>query len=347
MNRRFAEAVIAVFREADRGTHVRQFARLGVRDWRRGSHWLDASGLALYCRHRVASSCLEECVPAEILNALDQRLEDNKQRIVELFRKFEAINNAFQKRGVRYANLKGFTLIPDYCPDPSLRCQFDRDFIIFYSELGLCQSILEGFWIRRHRETHGNVVEFKAGSRQVPSISDVDMFLAQADHLLRHLKSEWTRISCLVEFRTFVNARTADTKFWQDVRNQTATNAEDALPVGVAVSLATQAFGNFGPPELLGWSIEAVPKSMRLWLNRYGKTVLWSDFPRIKLYLLLDGESSNGGNVRKIIVGTLLPCTVHLGLLIPTGADRSALSSRRYGSHSSGCGATSLKAHAM
>ena len=353
MNRRFAEAVIATFREADRGTQVRQLVHLDARDWRRGSHWLDASGLALYFRQRVASSCLEECVPAEILNALDQRLEDNKQRTVQLFREFEAINDAFQKSGLRYANLKGFTLIPDYCPDPWLRCQFDLDFMIFHSELDLCQAILEssGYVVTgRHR----NVVEFKAGSVQVPSIrdlykprsqrsvevhfvlpspaaptrddgallrrrsrvwngvtfpalSDVDIFLAQANHLLRHLKSEWTRISWLLEFRTFVNARAADTKFWQDVRNQTATNAEAALAIGVAALLATQAFGDFGSPELLGWSIEAVPRSMRLWLNRYGKTVLWSDFPGTKLYLLLDGELSNGGNVRKLNVGKLFP----------------------------------------
>jgi hypothetical protein len=353
MNRRFAEAVIATFREADRGTQVRQLVHLDARDWRRGWHWLDASGLALYFRQRVASSCLEECVPAEILNGLDQRLEDNKQRTVQLFREFEAINDAFQKSGLRYANLKGFTLIPDYCPDPWLRCQFDLDFMIFHSESDLCQAILEssGYFVTGR---HGNVVEFKAGSVQVPSIrdlykprsqrsvevhfalpseaaptrddgallrrrsrvwngvtfpalSDVDIFLAQANHLLRHLKSEWTRVSWLLEFRTFVNARAADTKFWQDVRNQTATNAEGALAVGVAVLLATQAFGDFGSPELLGWSIEAVPRSMRLWLNRYGKTVLWSDFPGTKLYLLLDGELSNGRNVRKINMGKLFP----------------------------------------
>lgn len=353
MNPCFAEAVIAAFGEADRGIHVRQLAPLTIRDWRRGLHWLDASGLALYFRRRVASSCLEECVPAEILNALDQRLEDNKQRTVQLFREFEAINNAFQKSGAHYVNLKGFTLIPDYCPDPSLRCQFDLDFMIFHSELGLCQAVLESFGYAVTGR-HGTVVELKAGSGQVPSIrdlykprsqrsvevhfvppsqatptkdeagllrrqsrvwngvtfpalSDADMFLAQANHLLRHLKSEWTRISWLLEFRTFVNARTADTKLWQDVRNQAASDAEGALAVGVAILIANQIFGNIRPPELLEWSIETVPRSMRLWLNRYGKTVLQSDFPGTKLYLLLDSELSDGGNVRKTNVGKVFP----------------------------------------
>ena len=353
MNPRFAEAAITALGEADRGIPVRQLARLSIRDWRRGLRWLDASGLALYFRQRVASSCLEECVPAEILNALDQRLKDNKQRTVQLFQEFAAINNAFQKNGAHYVNLKGFTLIPDYCPDPSLRCQFDLDFIVSHPDLGLCQAILQSFGYAVTGR-HGNVVELKAGSAQVPSIrdlykprnqrsvevhfvppsqatppiddcgllrrqnrvwngvtfpalSDADMFLAQASHLLRHLKSEWTRVSWLLEFRTFVNAKTADTKLWQDVRNQAASNAEGALAVGVAVLLATQVFGDVGPPELLGWSIEAVPRSMRLWLNRYGKTVLQADFPGTKLYLLLDSELSDGGNVRKTDVGKLFP----------------------------------------
>ena len=64
MNPRFAEAVITTFREADRGIQVRQLARLSIRDWHRGLPWLDASGLALYFRQRVASFCLEESIPA-------------------------------------------------------------------------------------------------------------------------------------------------------------------------------------------------------------------------------------------------------------------------------------------
>src|SRR6516165_5627369 len=342
MNRRLAEAVIATFREADRDTHVQQLACLEDRDWRRGLHWLDSSGLALYFGHRIKSSGLAECVSPEALEALDQRLADNIQRTAELFKEFEAINHAFQKAGVRYVNLKGFTLVPDYCPDPSLRCQIDLDFMISSSDLSPCQSILESFGYGVTGK-HRNVVELKADSAQIPPIrdlyrprrqrsvevhfvpvrrgapgsdngllsrlqnrawngvsfpalSDVDMFLGQANHLFRHLKSEWTRISWLLEFRTFVNARTGATKFWQDVR-QAATNADGALAVGVAVLLATEVLGDFGPAEWLEWSIEGVPRSMRLWLDRYGKTVLGADFPGTKLYLLLDGELSNGGNV--------------------------------------------------
>jgi hypothetical protein len=352
MNRRFADAVIATFRQGSRDHCVRELLRFEARDWRRGWHWLDASGLALYFRQRIASCCLDEYVPAEVLNALDERLEDNRQRTLQLFSEFKAINNVFQKAGLHYVNLKGFTLIPDYCPDPSLRCQFDLDFMISESELALCQTSLEGCGYSVAAK-HRNVVEFKAGDQQIPSIrdlyksrsqscvevhlappcqaagadhgvsfrrqnrvwngvtfpalSDVDMFLAQADHLFRHLRSEWTRISWLLELQTFVTVRSQDKKFWQDVHNRAATTPDGALAVGAAVMLATEAFGDFAPPELLGWSMEAVSRSLRLWLDRYGKTVLSSNFPGTKLYLLLDGELSNTRDMRKTILGKLFP----------------------------------------
>ena len=353
MNRRFVEAVIATFRQGDRDICGADLHRIDTRDWRRGWHWLDASGLALYFRQQVATLGLEAYIPADILSALDRRLQDNKQRTVQLFKEFQAINSAFQKSGLHYVNLKGFTLIPDYCPDPALRCQFDLDFMVPQSERGLCEATLES---RGYAVTgkHGNVIEFKAGSDQVPSIrylyksrsqrsvevhlvcpskadlpvdadvifrrqdricngvvfpvlSDVDLFLAQAEHLLRHLRSEWTRISWLLEFRTFVNSRVEDTRLWQDVRNLATVNPDAALAVGVAVVLATQAFGDFAPSELLGWSIEAVPGSTRLWLDHYGETVLRSDFPGTKLYLLLDGELSNSEGVRKATLAKLFP----------------------------------------
>lgn len=345
--------MIATFREIERDTLARQLARLRLGDWRRGLRWLDASGLALYFRKQIGTAGLKECFPPEILKVLDERVAYNKQRTNELFKEFAAINSAFQKAGLHYVSLKGFTLVPDYCPDPSLRCQFDLDFMLSASDLNLSNDILKTFGYVVNG-THKNVVEFKAGISQIssihdlykprsqrsvevhvvpegqagpgsdnsplsrqqkrvwsgvefPALSEVDMFLAQANHLFRHLKSEWTRVSWLLEFRTFVNSRSRDTQFWQNVRSQAATNDEDALAVGIAVLLVTEVFGEFGPPELVGWSVDAVALSVRLWLERYGRTVLLSDFPGTKLYLLLDRELANGEGAKAIRWSKLFP----------------------------------------
>lgn len=349
MNQRLAEAVIGAFRESGGNVQKAELARFGVRDWRRSLHWLDASGLALYFLNRVRCLSWEDIIPSEILRRLEARLEDNKHRTADQLNEFLQINQAFQNAGLRYVNLKGFTLIPDYCPDPSLRCQFDLDFLVPSADVPRGRDILEilGYVVTGRTE---HVVELKAGSGGIPSIhdlykpglqrlvevhflppiagddgplarvhnriwsgavfpalSDTDMFLAQALHLFRHLKSEWTRIAWLLEFRTFVAARRDDTRFWQDVHKQAATSDEGALAVGISVWLATKAFGEFAPSGLLGWSRHAIPGPVRLWLERYGKTVLVTDFPGTKLYLLLDQELSAGENARKISWGKVLP----------------------------------------
>ena len=69
-----------------------------------------------------------------------------------------------------------------------------------------------------------------------------------------------------------------------------------------------------------------------MWLNRYGKAVLQSDFPGTKLYLLLDSELSDGGNVRKINVGKLFPLHRPPGVTHPDGrvSVRTILSQIRF-----------------
>ena len=353
MNRQLAEAVIATFREDDVYAH-RQLAGFGIRVWRRSFRWLDATGLALYFLDRLKSFGLEDAVPLEVITGLETRLADNKQRAADLFDEFLRINRAFQDAGLRYVNLKGFTLVPDYYPDPSLRCQFDLDFLASSADAPRCRDILErfGYVITGHSE---NVLEFKAGSSQVPSIhdlyktkpqrsvemhfvssghtavefeggllarsqshtwsgakfpalADTDMFIAQAHHLFRHVKSEWTRISWLLEFKTYVAARRNDTQFWNDVRMRATTVADGTLAVGVATWLATEAFGEFAPRELTNWSMWAIPNPVRLWLECYGTEVLLADFPGTKLYLLLNGELSREGSLGdKLVLRKVFP----------------------------------------
>ena len=296
MNRRLAEAVIAIFRDDDEAARRGQLAAFKVHGWRRSLHWLDASGLALYFLNRLKSLGVADAVPQEVITELGSRLADNQQRTADLFDEFLRVNQAFQNAGLRYVNLKGFTLVPDYCPDPSLRCQFDLDFLAPSTDASRCRDILEtfGYVVAGCNE---NLLEFKAGSALVPSIhdlykkkpqrsvevhfvspgltaaeleggllarsqsrvwsgakfpalSDTDMFLAQAHHLFRHVKSEWTRLSWLFEFKTCVAARKDDTQFWSDVRTRATTVANGTLAVGLSVWLATEVFGEFAPCEL-------------------------------------------------------------------------------------------------
>jgi len=336
MNRRLAAAVIATFREDEVRAHRRRLAGFGIRDWRHSLHWLDASGLALYFLDRLKTSKLEDTVPAEVVAGLEARFADNQRRTKYLFAEFLRINQAFQEAGLRYVNLKGFTLLPDYCLDPALRCQFDLDLLVASADAARCRDILEtfGYVITGNNE---DVQEFKAGSARVPSVHnlykakpqrsvevhfvsppqtaagledgrlarsqrrvwngaafpalcDADQFLAQAHHLFRHVRSEWTRTSWLLEFKTFVANRRDDTQFWNDVATRATTVTEGALAVGIATWLATEAFGEFAPRALTDWSVDKIPQPVRLWLECYGMEMLLTDFPGTKLYLLLNRE---------------------------------------------------------
>lgn len=122
-----------------------------------------------------------------------------------------------------------------------------------------------------------------------PVLACRDMFLAQALHLLRHIRGEWTRLSWLLEFRHFVRGRRDDLSFWRDVREH-AQDPDSSLAIGIVMLLATELFGEFAPRELIEWTVDALPTRVRIWISRYGRQAVLTEFPGTKLYLLLDQE---------------------------------------------------------
>jgi hypothetical protein len=119
-----------------------------------------------------------------------------------------------------------------------------------------------------------------------PVISDVDRFIAQATHVLKHVRGEWTRLSWLLEFRHSVLYWKDNQEFWQQVREQVSADRELRTALGTAIVLTTIAFGNFSPDELTAWTVDALDQRMRLWLDCYGRDAIMADFPGTKLYLL-------------------------------------------------------------
>jgi hypothetical protein len=146
------------------------------------------------------------------------------------------------------------------------------------------------------------------------------MFLDQASHLLRHVRSEWTRISWLLEYKTFVSARGKTPAWWREVRNLATERADATLAVAVATRLATDAFGQDIPRELAEWSAESLPGPVQLWIERYGKEVFLSDYPGTKLYLLLERELATDREGFGVIRRRLFP--LHSPTRVAYGAAR-------------------------
>jgi len=335
---RLRAAVLRQFYLAPRQALLPQFS---LRDWERNYSWLDASGLALYFYDLVTSQGMESSVPLKVLERLQRNLSDNQARTRRMFEEAVDINEAFRGHGLRYLNLKGFTLFPDFCLVPSLRNQFDLDFLMPLGEAAGCCEALSRLG---YRVTGGSerMLEFKAGEDQPPSVdalyqprpqrsvevhfvppgpdekygvselsferagmrtwggydfaslSEAELFMAQAFHIFWHLQSEWTRASWLVELRNAVKAHYHHEDFWIALREASHATALAGTALAVALALGEIVFGDFAPRGLTEWTVNTLSARQRTWIERYGMRLLLSDFPGSKLYLLLQKELGLG-----------------------------------------------------
>ena len=121
-----------------------QIRCLSGTEWQRLLSWLDTSGLALYFLDRVTELKQSEMLPAEVLARLRQNLADNTARTEGLIAEMSAIHREFQRAGLRYATLKGFSLWPSSVPRPELRSQLDLDFLVAEEGAREARRILEG-----------------------------------------------------------------------------------------------------------------------------------------------------------------------------------------------------------
>jgi hypothetical protein len=169
-SKKVVEAVVAAFHEPAEQS-ARRLSALSAREWERSYHWLDAGGMALYFLDRVESLHLESALPSATLERLRGNLADNRIRSSAMLAEFASINRSFQAAGVVYTNLKGFTLSPESCPRPELRCQLDLDFLIDGAQLDLCRTLLSTRGYELAAATP-DVWEFKAGSSELVSIKD-------------------------------------------------------------------------------------------------------------------------------------------------------------------------------
>ena len=143
------------------------------RDWQRLLRWLDSSGLALYLFDRLSKLQIAHLLPDDVFTRLEQNRVDNINRTRGLIHESAAIHGDFQRAGLSYATLKGFSLWPLSVPDPTLRSQLDLDFLIAEGCAPAAQRILEGRGYRLHAIS-GRSWEFK--TPHTPGISLNDLY---------------------------------------------------------------------------------------------------------------------------------------------------------------------------
>lgn len=353
MSRKLARAVIATFRDSHAAVHSSRLARFRYDSWTAIYDWLDASGLALYFLARIRRLGIESAIPIDVIKRLELNTSDNRQKTAHMFEEFMAINRGFTDAGLSYANLKGFTLAPEACEDIALRSQLDLDFLVSAKDLQQCQMILSKFDYTLTGEGT-NVLEFKAGTINLPAIrdlyrlkpqrsvevhsvpanesdeatgagifdrlrsrswdglslpilSDLDTFIGHASHLFKHLKSEWTRASWILEYVNFINYHRNNDNLWRQVHDFLTGHPDRKLSVGIATLVAERSFGLASMPKPLAMSIIELSSPIKLWAELYTDDVLLARFPGTKLYLLLlraisaDNGSCSSGSISKLL----------------------------------------------
>lgn len=111
--------------------------------WDRAIDWLRDTGIALYFFQRLKDTNSTGVLPPKALARLEANYELNKQRIACMASAFSLLNQNFTKAGVRYAVVKGFSLVPDFCADACLRVQSDLDYLIDEGSFEKAEAIVK------------------------------------------------------------------------------------------------------------------------------------------------------------------------------------------------------------
>ena len=138
-----AEAVVDFlsFSERSNGS-APAIGKLTSRQWERVQLWLDDAGLAFYFLQKLKETQSTAAVPPSVLSRLERNLASNQTRVDGMSSRFTEINKRFDNAGVRYLAVKGFSLVPEFCPNAFLRHQSDFDYLVADESLPPAQQVL-------------------------------------------------------------------------------------------------------------------------------------------------------------------------------------------------------------
>ncbi len=168
----------------------------------------------------------------------------------------------------------------------------------------------------------------------MPVLSPVDLFLGQGLHVFKHICSEFSRTAHLLEFRRHVLARHNDDVFWDELRSAAGKNPRASMGLGVVTLLITCAMGDFAPDAFTNWTVDRLPQPARLWVELYGRRVVFDNFPGSKLYLLLQRELESAGvPAKRSLQQTLLPLRLPPAVIRASSDEILQVRIRRYRIH--------------
>jgi len=165
---------------------------------------------------------------------------------------------------------------------------------------------------------------------QIATLSPADILMQQAMHLLKHLCSDHSRLSWVLEFSRHVESRRFDRSFWNKVESLAAEEMNGALALSVASWLTSEFFNKEALQLPMQSRAETMPPRVLRWLSLYTRSLLLSDSTGNKLYLLLLNEVPRKAEPLKKTHLILFPHCLPARLTRPHPGERLAERLKRY-----------------
>ncbi len=186
-------AVLSVLRADPDFSQLHVLGGASDREFRAFLRWLDQSGLALYLGWRLRQHGKFGKVPAQLRVYLENSLKSNHRRTEAMLCDFQKVSECFRARRIRHAFLKGFTLVPEFCPRAHLRHQSDIDILISAEcEEDARAAIFEcGYSLER--KLPGGETHFSTPVTRIP-LADDDIYRADYQKEIEVHTSIWQDI---------------------------------------------------------------------------------------------------------------------------------------------------------
>jgi len=330
MSRFGAEQVVEFLSFSRSAESTQALKRLNSRQWNKVLQWLADAGLPFYFLQKLKGDNATDVLPAWVLVRLENDLAANRLRFAQMSHRFDLINRQFSDAGIEFAVLKGFSLVPEFCPDAQLRHQSDFDYLIDDASLENARQVLiqAGYIPRQSRSSRESIfvmpgaIAPSRGAEQYsaraphavelhldvwdgdlhrvpsiprlfsvetarahqwngftfPALDNVDGFLAQVLHVIRHLFAQWTRMSSLFEIGYFLNRHASDTALWSQIEQCTADNQVLREFAVIVVELVSRLFAAPIPPLVRVWGTQIRP-APRVWIDNYARDWAFCEFP--------------------------------------------------------------------
>jgi hypothetical protein len=190
MKRAALDEIIGFLRfSPDHSDRLNAIEKFEERQWKYLLRWLDDAGLAFYFLRRLKDANAGHTIPPWVLTRLERNFTANHLRMQDMTQRFAAINDRFNGADVHYAAIKGFSLIPQYCPYAPLRHQADLDYFVDDQSLPMAHRMLveAGYRPQASRASKESIYVFPGGA----PIRGDEQYLPQTAHAVELHTDIW------------------------------------------------------------------------------------------------------------------------------------------------------------